>query len=101
MNFIFHADEGKIIGAAAYPVKDTFQFVKSGTVLSIHGPVKWFQKGTFKDYSQTPLSFGPVSSPLITLLWCLLTFVISLLGFLLVFKYYLRPQILRGVLKRD
>ena len=47
VNFVLHADAGKIVAAAAYPVRDRFQFTKPGVVVSLHGPVRWFDKGTF------------------------------------------------------
>ena len=40
-NFIFHVDEGRIVGAAAYPVRDKFQYDKVKSMLNMHGPVKW------------------------------------------------------------
>jgi hypothetical protein len=42
MAFVFHADQGRIIGAAAYPVRDRFQLVRMRSTLSMHGPVHWF-----------------------------------------------------------
>ena len=101
LNFIFHADRGRIIGVAAYPgnpfllylffffgwlphcailvfnarlitnvvlsfrvaaidmvsndgaVRDNFQYAKPGYVITIHGPVKWFRKGSFSSYSSS------------------------------------------------
>lgn len=47
INFVLHGDAGKVVAAAAYPVRDRFQFVKPGTVVSLHGPVRWFDKGSF------------------------------------------------------
>ena len=44
---VFHATAGRIIGAAAYPVQDKFQFVKPGSVISMHGAVRWFKRDTF------------------------------------------------------
>jgi hypothetical protein len=51
INFVLHADAGKIIAAAAYPVRDRFQFTKPGVVVSLHGPVRWFDKGSFSALS--------------------------------------------------
>lgn len=47
LHVVFHASGGRIIAAAAYPVKDRFQFVKPGSVISMHGAVRWFKKDTF------------------------------------------------------
>ena len=53
VHVVFHADAGRIIAAAAYPVRDRFQFVKQGSVISLHGAVRWFKKDTY-----TPLGGG-------------------------------------------
>ena len=45
-------DEGRIIGAAAYPVRDQFQFVRTGSLLNLHGPVKWFHKHSYLPLGQ-------------------------------------------------
>jgi hypothetical protein len=41
LNFIFHADSGKVIAAAAYPVRDIFQVTQQGSTIKMHGPVKY------------------------------------------------------------
>lgn len=55
-NFIFHVDEGRIIGAAAYPVRDRFQYTRVRSTLNLHGPVKWFNKHSFLAVGQAPLA---------------------------------------------
>jgi len=100
LNFVFHADSGKIIAAAAYPVRDRFQFIKSGTVLALHGPVKWFHKHSFKDVSQNTFSVGVGSYSTITvisavLFWCCLIFVLSFITFSFAWKYYYKPKLLK------
>ena len=47
LNFALHADAGKVVAAAAYPVRDRFQFAQLGSVISLHGPVRWFSKGSY------------------------------------------------------
>ena len=51
LNFALHADAGRVVAVSAYPVRDKFQFVKQGTLIALHGPVRWFDKGTY-----TPLA---------------------------------------------
>lgn len=51
VNFALHADGGRVVAAAAYPVRDKFQFVKRGSTVSLHGPVRWFDRGSY-----TPLA---------------------------------------------
>lgn len=51
LNFALHADGGRVVAVAAYPVRDKFQFIKQGTLVALHGPVRWFDKGTY-----TPLA---------------------------------------------
>jgi hypothetical protein len=37
----FHASEGYLVGGAAYPLRDHYQLLEVGSLLTIHGPVKW------------------------------------------------------------
>ena len=39
-------------GAAAYPVRDTFQFTQIGSVVNMHGPVRWFNRHNFDPMTQ-------------------------------------------------
>ena len=48
LNFLFHVNSGKIVGAAAYPVKDHFQYVRVDNLVPFHGAVKWFHQNTFQ-----------------------------------------------------
>jgi len=100
LNFVFHADSGKIIAAAAYPVRDKFQFIKTGAVLALHGPVKWFHKHSFKDVSQNTFNLGAVpNSALVVVstvfLWCCLIFILSFIAFSVAWKYYYKPKLLK------
>lgn len=47
LNFVFHVDDGRIMGASVYPMRDKFQFGRVGSIINLHGPVRWFQKNTF------------------------------------------------------
>ena len=47
VNFALHADAGRVVAAAAYPVRDKFQFVKQGSAVALHGPVRWFDRGSY------------------------------------------------------
>jgi len=51
VSFIFHVEAGKILAASIYPVRDRFQFGKPGSLISMHGPVKWFQGGTYQSFA--------------------------------------------------
>eukprot|EP01103_Thecamoeba_quadrilineata_P011868 TRINITY_DN2938_c0_g1_i1.p1 TRINITY_DN2938_c0_g1~~TRINITY_DN2938_c0_g1_i1.p1 ORF type:complete len:214 (+),score=13.25 TRINITY_DN2938_c0_g1_i1:143-784(+) len=97
-NFVFHADEGKIIGVTAYPVRDNFQFGKPGSVISIHGPVKWFRRGTFFSYSSNMfMEMYHLRIPILflwTILVCLVTFITGVITY----KFYLRPTIVRSLM---
>ena len=55
MNFVFHVDEGRIIGAAAYPVRDRFQFTRVGSLLNLHGPVHWFNRHSYLPLGQSSM----------------------------------------------
>eukprot|EP01116_Phalansterium_solitarium_P003645 TRINITY_DN14467_c0_g1_i2.p1 TRINITY_DN14467_c0_g1~~TRINITY_DN14467_c0_g1_i2.p1 ORF type:complete len:236 (-),score=49.52 TRINITY_DN14467_c0_g1_i2:188-895(-) len=104
LNFVFHADAGKIIGAAAYPVRDRFQFAKTGSVLTMHGPIKWFNKQSFMDFTSSsalPTSSGTCVGWLAVVMWCLLSAAVSLGLSGVVYRRYLKPKLIRGVLKTD
>jgi len=47
LNFVFHGDNGLIIGVTAYPVRDKFQVLVVGDTLEIHGPVKFVPRRMF------------------------------------------------------
>jgi len=103
MNYVFHADNGNIIAATAYPVRDRFQMTKAGTVLMMHGPVKWFDKHSFKDFStfttlSTSSNFGSTTILIVSITF---TFVMASACFVLSYRYYYRPKLLRSVLKKD
>jgi len=100
-NFIFHADNGKIIGAAAYPVIDQFQYVRTSTVITMHGPVKWFNRHSFKDYYPNSSSSIGITEFSLIVIWCLLTCILTTLIFAFLYKNHLRPNVLRTVLKND
>jgi len=107
LNFIFHAHEGKIIGAAIYPVRNMFQVTVVGSAVNVRGAAKWFDSHSFKDF--TPGSFLATSSSLkvisstifMVLIWSTLTLVLSATGFTYLYQNYLRPRVLKTFLKKD
>jgi len=105
LNFIFHAEKGAVIGASVYPVRDTFQFVKIGTVITIHGAAKWFRGHSFNDF-YTRTMFKTESGEnstlfILALFWSFFTVIPSLLCIRFIYYNYLRPKVLRSMLKRD
>eukprot|EP01100_Stratorugosa_tubuloviscum_P005429 TRINITY_DN2421_c1_g1_i1.p1 TRINITY_DN2421_c1_g1~~TRINITY_DN2421_c1_g1_i1.p1 ORF type:complete len:176 (-),score=56.99 TRINITY_DN2421_c1_g1_i1:98-625(-) len=99
LNFVFHADQGKIIGVAAYPVRDNFQFTKVGSIITMHGPVKWFLKGTFHDI--TPHSHYeplPWLWPIIAV-WSLMSSFLTALALSCCYSCYIRPKMMKELLK--
>jgi len=104
LNWIFHADGGKILGVSAYPVRDRFQLVVPKSVITLHGAAKWFWKESFRDFSSSGYIFSTISpfgTGSLIFIWCTITFIFSWTLFGFAFRYYLRPKILRRVLKRD
>jgi len=99
LNFVFHGDDGWIIAATAYPVRDRFQFVKTGTSVTMHGPIKWFDKLSFKDFSPVTFERKPESVFGSVLLACFLTALISSLAFVLYYKCYLEPELVSNATK--
>eukprot|EP01112_Ceratiomyxa_fruticulosa_P004757 TRINITY_DN1529_c0_g1_i1.p1 TRINITY_DN1529_c0_g1~~TRINITY_DN1529_c0_g1_i1.p1 ORF type:complete len:237 (+),score=31.50 TRINITY_DN1529_c0_g1_i1:73-783(+) len=102
MNFVFHGEAGRVIGASIYPVRDRFQYTTPGLLIAIHGPSKWFLQHSFKDYSYS-YSFGDswLGDLGMILLWCLVSIVITTLGLGLCYRFHLRPRLIRKMLKRD
>jgi len=102
LNFIFHAANGLIVGVAAYPVRDRLQFGKEGTVITIHGPVKWFSGHSF-----LPFTSGRLSSPGTGLalgeltVWCALTSAVTFGLYSIVYRFYLRKRLVQKMLKKD
>jgi hypothetical protein len=77
-------------------VRDHFQFAKTGTAITFHGPVKWFHKHSFKDFS--PLVFGyedPGPSLKELLFYTALTATLTLSALSLFYKYYFLPKLLQ------
>jgi hypothetical protein len=115
LNFIFHAFHGKILGVAAYPVRDRFQYGVPGSVITVHGPVKWFRSGSFDSFSSSPLQLGGggggSSSPsgagdahtfvsfAFVASMCLLTASVVTLALILLYRFFVRPRLIRRLLK--
>lgn len=111
MNFVFHAWAGKILGVAAYPVRDSFQPATPGGVITVHGPVKWFRGGTFDSFSSpTPRSdlpaahgadghVSPVALLLLVAVWSLISALFTLLICVIVYQRYLKPRVIARTLK--
>merc|ERR1712072_80350 len=84
-NFIFHGDAGHIIGVAAYPLRDRFQFAKLNSVINFHGPVRWFHRHSFTAMSSLKSSAvhsndsHELSTFWMTLGWCLLSVILTLI----------------------
>jgi len=101
MSFVFHAFQGVIMGLAIYPVLDHHAEIIPGAMIPYHGPVRWFQAHTFN-----PLGRGGIISPSLggdssrTLLWCVLVFLVTLLGAVLSYQFYLKPNMIRKLQKK-
>jgi len=99
MNFLFHANEGKIIGVTAYPVRDNFQFLRPGSVVTIHGPIKWFRGGTFMTYSSNMFMETEEHRLLLYVVVLVLTCVITYSYAALIYKCYLQPSFVKSLLR--
>ncbi|KAJ3284382.1 hypothetical protein HDU79_008254 [Rhizoclosmatium sp. JEL0117] len=51
-NFLFHAMDGFFLGGSVYPLRDHWVAAEKGSVLLIHGPVRWFAAHTFESTLQ-------------------------------------------------
>eukprot|EP01111_Echinosteliopsis_oligospora_P016646 TRINITY_DN6994_c0_g1_i1.p1 TRINITY_DN6994_c0_g1~~TRINITY_DN6994_c0_g1_i1.p1 ORF type:complete len:231 (-),score=30.52 TRINITY_DN6994_c0_g1_i1:28-720(-) len=102
MNIIFHAHTGRIIGVAAYPVSDRWQYVELGSLASIHGPVKWFKAHSFQDLSGISLPFlNEDSNVMFMVVWICISILVSLVCSGIFYRYYLKPNLVKKYLKKD
>eukprot|EP00824_Muranothrix_gubernata_P001353 TRINITY_DN11523_c0_g4_i1.p1 TRINITY_DN11523_c0_g4~~TRINITY_DN11523_c0_g4_i1.p1 ORF type:complete len:252 (-),score=40.51 TRINITY_DN11523_c0_g4_i1:32-787(-) len=101
MNFAFHADKGRIIGATAYPLRDRFQLGRPDSLIHLHGPVRWFEKHSYASLGGLAADDSLRSFLPLILGWCLLSALLALLIAALVYLCYLKPHLRRKLLKRD
>eukprot|EP00007_Cunea_sp_BSH-02190019_P007800 CAMPEP_0174241434 /NCGR_PEP_ID=MMETSP0417-20130205/23422_1 /TAXON_ID=242541 /ORGANISM="Mayorella sp, Strain BSH-02190019" /LENGTH=320 /DNA_ID=CAMNT_0015320675 /DNA_START=32 /DNA_END=990 /DNA_ORIENTATION=+ len=84
MNFVFHGGHGRIIGVSAYPVRDHFVFGAKGSIIPLHGPVKWFHGAGFTSLSSNAFRAdagpSPVGLLVLMFIWCSLTAILTTLG---------------------
>merc|ERR1712153_114632 len=98
-NFIFHGDSGRIIGVAAYPLRDRFQFAKVDSVINLHGPVRWFHRHSFTGMSsvKTPghETASTVSEHTMMMIggWCLLSVLVTLIAAAVVYQCVFKPAL--------
>lgn len=106
MNFVFHGNlKGQIIAATVYPVRDRFQFGKVGSTVNVHGPVRWFEKDSYKKLSESSGSgivqgirgHSTGSLVLSTCLSCLCTTLTLTIFYL----YHLRPNLVKRLVKAE
>eukprot|EP00002_Diphylleia_rotans_P004539 TRINITY_DN13393_c0_g1_i1.p1 TRINITY_DN13393_c0_g1~~TRINITY_DN13393_c0_g1_i1.p1 ORF type:complete len:247 (-),score=35.87 TRINITY_DN13393_c0_g1_i1:66-806(-) len=103
MNIVFHADMGHILGVSFYPVRDRFQYAREGSLVTIHGPVRWFRKQGFDAYIKPALA--EISAALlntgIIAGWCMFSSLLTLLFCILTFQYYYRPKLIQRLKKTE
>lgn len=105
INFVFHLFQGQIVAASAYPVLDRLQYVKLGSLASMHVSVVWFTHLGVKAgsssgglFSQPWSSGGGRSVAVISALSAsLLTAIMCSLFYVLV----ARPAVIRRCLKSE
>eukprot|EP01095_Lingulamoeba_sp_RSL-Kostka_P011785 TRINITY_DN4579_c2_g1_i1.p1 TRINITY_DN4579_c2_g1~~TRINITY_DN4579_c2_g1_i1.p1 ORF type:complete len:237 (-),score=57.10 TRINITY_DN4579_c2_g1_i1:689-1399(-) len=102
LNFVFHALDGKIVGATSYPIRDMFQFCTVESIIHFHGAIKWFRRGTFESYSGHVHTFDE-SNPLPLLGVGFLSSVISMLFCVIVatcsYKFYFKQKLYSSYIK--
>lgn len=102
--FVFHAAAGRILGATSYPVRNRLQFGKPGSIVTMHGPIKWFNGHTFLPFSSASRQVNVPSdlgSTVFVAVCCVLTLMLSALGFTFLYKFYLRKRLVQKMLKKD
>jgi len=105
-NFVFHVDAGRIIAAAAYPIRDNFQFIKPGVIHNMHGAIKWFQKHSYSAVNYEDSSTGITLSEEISFiiavgLWTFICGTIILLSFIGIYRFYLKPRLIKKITKTE
>lgn len=98
LGFVFHYELGKITGAAVYPIRDQFQLVKVGSIITIHGSTKWFSLKSFGVDSSPNDSSWEHETVIWLLIFVLLAAIAASIG---VYFGYLRPRLVRTFLKSD
>ncbi len=106
LNFVFHALQGSLIAATAYPLRDQFTFLdKKGGTFNLHGHVKFFQGESFSNLNSR--AFSPFDAAakdttntiLNVIVWALVSFVVTLCGALLFFFWRLKPDIIAKTIR--
>eukprot|EP01094_Clydonella_sp_ATCC50884_P024731 TRINITY_DN6287_c0_g1_i1.p1 TRINITY_DN6287_c0_g1~~TRINITY_DN6287_c0_g1_i1.p1 ORF type:complete len:239 (+),score=39.57 TRINITY_DN6287_c0_g1_i1:144-860(+) len=103
INMVFHASGGRILAAASYPLKDHFHFVGVGSILPMHGPVKWFRGTSYKplsgqDFGDTP--GYPIETVLSVGVMCsLVSVVITLAASVGWYMWFQKDRLTRQMLK--
>eukprot|EP00656_Telonema_subtile_P051008 TRINITY_DN6753_c0_g1_i2.p1 TRINITY_DN6753_c0_g1~~TRINITY_DN6753_c0_g1_i2.p1 ORF type:complete len:240 (+),score=45.48 TRINITY_DN6753_c0_g1_i2:141-860(+) len=105
-NFIFHGDAGRILGAAAYPLRDRFQYSKVNSVINLHGPVRWFQRHSFLPMSNVkagslPHPSGGEHSRKEVFRWCTLSIMLTLMASGLLYQCLFKPALKQRYRKKE
>ncbi len=105
MNFVFHVDDGKLIAAAVYPLRDHFHFVTPGTLVRMHGAVRWFHRHSYQPLSNPDERQGGSGVALgdfgVAVYWIMVSAVVTSLIAFAVYTWYLRPRVTASLLKED
>ena len=86
----------------AYPLRDRFQFLRPGVTLTLHGAVKWFYSGSYSAFhSGGGAEAEDLGALLLILLWCVVTFVATILAAASCYRLVLRPRLYKKLLKQE
>lgn len=70
--------------------------------LTLHGAVKWFHSGSYVGFhSGSSGEYDDVGGILLVALWCVVTFVATLLAAASCYRLYLRPRLYNKLLKQE
>jgi hypothetical protein len=114
-NFVFHTDQGRLLAATAYPVRDTHVYARVGDSVTLHGPVRWFHRHGYAPAAaaQRDVSAGSSmraelasttakASAYVTIGLCVaLTAAVVLIVATLAYTYVLKPRYIKRLLKAD
>ena len=103
LNYVLHVDKGNIVAATAYPVHDRFQFGRAGSLISMHGPVRFFDRGSYQSLAGSGVAHvtgGEGSfSPTVAIALCSLTSAVTLFAAAVMYQRRLKPRLIKKLLK--
>lgn len=117
MNFIFHINEGRIIGAAVYAIRSRFAEVVINSTLQLYGTVKWFEGSSYSSAIDIPSVVPPaigakpsvsqvrvpdqLPNALSVIGWSIFSALLTCVCCAALYQFHFKPQLINKYLKND